>query len=323
VVLPLIMRAFILAGGFATRLWPLTEKRPKPMLPLKGKPIISLLMEGIPEDLPVTVSTNAAFEKDFRMWMSGLHRQHVHLIVEGTLKDDHKLGALGALAQWIKAEGIDDDILVLTGDNFLGFSLDHFIEKFRGNPLLAAHDIGDLEKAKAFGTVLVGSDGVMVTGFEEKPREPKSTLVSAGCAILPRMTLPILLEYAAAHPDNVGGIFEELLRRGIAVDCFTFSERWMDIGAFHSYLDAHRSLVGDHAIIDPSSTMTNCRIEGSVTVDAKCHIEGSELKDCMVFTGCDIRDCTLRNCVIDEGCILKNVDLTGKMVRAGTRLIVE
>jgi glucose-1-phosphate thymidylyltransferase len=317
------MQTFVLAGGFATRLWPLTEKRPKPMLPLKGKPIITLLVEGIPSGMPITVSTNAAFENDFRTWIADLGRADIRLIVEGTRSNDKKLGALGAIAQWVEQEKIDDDILVLTGDNYLGFSLSHFLEKFHGNPLLAAHDIADRERAKAFGTVLVDKNGTTVTGFEEKPREPKSTLVSAGCVILPKATLPILLEYAQQHPDNVGGIFEEFLRRGVPVECFTFSEAWMDIGAFHSYLDAHRSLVGNATIVDPTASTTGLTCDGSVTVGARCHIEGSELHDCMVFDDCDIRDCSLTDCVIDTGCVLKGVDLKGKMLRAGTRLIVD
>ncbi len=338
------MRAFILAGGFATRLWPLTEKRAKPLLPLAGKPIITHLVEKIPSGMPVTVSTNAAFSEGFRAWMDGIDRPGLELLVEGTSRDDHKLGALGSIAQWVAAESVADDLLILTGDNYLGFSLERFLETFRNVPLLAAHDVGDRERARAFGTVIVDKEsssplplrqerggGVRaeknascyrVTAFEEKPLNPKSTLVSTGCVLLPEATLPILIEYARAKPDNLGGIFEEFLRRDMDVDCFTFSEPWMDIGAFHSYLDAHRSIVGEKALIDPGARVTDTRCRGSVTVGSGCVIERSELTDCMVFDNVTIRDCTLRNCVIDDGCVLEGVDLQKQMLRAGTRLIV-
>ena len=82
------MRAFILAGGFATRLWPLTEKRAKPLLPLRGKPILTHLVEKIPADLPVTVSTNAAFEDAFEEWRRDLGRSETEIVVEGTKHDD-------------------------------------------------------------------------------------------------------------------------------------------------------------------------------------------------------------------------------------------
>lgn len=318
------MHAFILAGGFATRLWPLTEHRAKPLLPLAGKPLITHLLEKIPAGMPVTVSTNAAFEEGFRAWEKTLARRDVDLAVEGTRRDDHKLGALGALALWIRSEKIDADLLVLTGDNYLGFSLEEFIGAYEdGVPLLAAHDIGDVSKASAFGTVIPRADDPeRVAAFEEKPKEPKTTLVSAGCAILPRATLPVLVAYAEKHPDNVGGIFEEFLRRGMPVGCFVFTEPWMDIGSFSSYLDAHRLLVSEPRV-EAGAVCEDSRLLGAVTVGKRCVIRGSELRDCMIFDGATIENCALCGCVIDEGCMLRGIDLSGKMLRAGTRLEVE
>lgn len=315
------MRAFILAGGFATRLWPLTEKRAKPLLPLAGKPIITHLVEKIPDGMPVTVSTNGAFADGFKKWMDGLDRKGMELVVEGTLRDDQKLGALGSIAQWVEAEKIDDDLLILTGDNYLGFSLEKFLKAFHGNPLLAAHDIGDLERAKAFGVVVQG-EGVRVKAFEEKPKSPSSTLVSTGCVVFPKSTLSVVKDYAKVKPDNLGGIFEEFLRKNLAVEYFTFTEPWMDIGSFHSYLDAHRELIGERALIDPTATVKETECRGSVTIGKNCSIEGSELTDCMIFDNVTIRNCTLKNCVIDDGCVLEGIDLQKQMLRTGTKLIV-
>ncbi|MFH0851764.1 MAG: sugar phosphate nucleotidyltransferase, partial [Candidatus Peregrinibacteria bacterium] len=76
------MRAFILAGGFATRLWPLTEKRAKPLLPLAGKPLIDHLLEQLPSDLPVTVSINAAFQQSFEHRKAESKHTRVEIVVE-------------------------------------------------------------------------------------------------------------------------------------------------------------------------------------------------------------------------------------------------
>ncbi|MSR87044.1 NDP-sugar synthase [Candidatus Peribacteria bacterium] len=350
------MHAFILAGGFATRLWPLTEKRAKPLLPLAGKPIITHLVEKIPSGIPITVSTNAAMQDGFKRWLDDVQKSPVgvgslsralprgerplpiKLVVEGTTKDDHKLGALGSIAQWVETEKIEDDLLILTGDNYLGFSLEEFLKAFTGNPLLAAHDVGDLERAKSFGVVTLKSQGSPlpasaqralgegsgegVLAFSEKPKDPTSTLVSTGCVVIPKNVLPVLRDYAKVKPDNLGGIFEELLRKNIPVDCFTFSGHWMDIGSFHSYLDAHRELVGEQALVDPTASVKDTEMRGSVTVGKNCVIERSELVDCMVFDGVTIRDCTLRDCVIDDGCALQGIDLQKQMLRTGTKLIV-
>jgi glucose-1-phosphate thymidylyltransferase len=327
-----LMHAFILAGGFATRLWPLTEKRAKPLLPLAGKPIITHLLEKIPAEIPVTVSTNAAFEEDFRRWAKEQMRADLSIRIEGTRKDDEKLGALGAVRAWILDEKIDDDVLLLTGDNYFGCSIDAFLDaRGEDEPLIAAHDIGSLESAKAFGTVIVhpkseASPSATPEGrrevltFEEKPAQPKSTLVSTGCSWIPRACLPILIEYAALHPDNVGGIFEEFLRRRISVGCFTFTERWFDIGSFEAYLEATRALVGENVLRQDGSIVENSACQGSVVVGRESRVMDCNLRDVVLFDGCTVEDCHLENCILDEGCTLKGIDLRGKMLRAGTRL---
>jgi len=316
------MRAFILAGGYATRLWPLTEKRAKPLLPIGGQPLITHLVHNIPDDLPVVVSTNAAFLEGFQDWETTVNRPNLVLMVEGSRSDSQKLGALGALSEWITQEAIDDDILLLTGDNYLGFSLKYFLTQYhKGIPLVAAYDIGDTRKASSFGTIITDpADPIKVTAFEEKPAEPKTTLISTGCSLLPREVLPVLVEYAASHSDNVGGIFEELLRQGMRVECFRFTEPWLDIGSFSSYLDAHRLVVGTHTLLDPSATLTDTIAEGSISVGKGSKVTGSHLTDCVIFENCVIEDCVLRNCIIDQHCSLKGVDLTEKMIRTGTVL---
>lgn len=314
------MRAFILAGGFATRLWPLTESRAKPLLPLAGKPLLSHIVDKIPADVPVTVSTNAVFEESFRAWAASETRKNIEIRIEHTRSDDEKLGALGAVRQWIEEEKIADDVLLLTGDNYFGFRFEDFLKDYKeGSALIAAYDIGALEKAKSFGTVIV-KQGI-VTGFEEKPMHPKSTLVSTGCSVIPQADLPILVAYAKQHPDNVGGIFEELLRHKKEVRCFTFTDPWFDVGSFEAYLDATRSLVGQHVLLGDRSHADESHTHGSIVLGTDTTVMQSTLTDTVIFDRCIIEDCVLEQCVIDNDCHLKGVDLTGKMIRSGTRLL--
>ena len=314
------MHAFILAGGFATRLWPLTEKRAKPLLPLAGVPIIEYLVRNIPEDIPITISTNAVFKDAFETWAKGIDRNNIEVLIEQTQSDDQKLGALGATAQWIQNAKIDDDILLLTGDNYCGFSFTDFLNTASPDTtLIAVHDIDDLEKAKAFGTVLLG-EGNAVVGFEEKPKNPKTTLVNTGCYLLTKSVLPIIKEHALVHPDDIGGIFEELLRRQKPITCFAFSEPWFDIGSFDAYIASTKTLVGTNTIQGEGSTITESQCEGSVVIGENTTIKDSTLSDSVIFEDCVIEDCILHNCVLDKGCHLKGVDLTGKMLREGTYL---
>ncbi len=328
------MRAFILAGGFATRLWPLTEKRAKPLLPLAGKPIITHIVEKIPEDIPVTVSTNAAFKDGFEEWKKELGRENLEILIEDTMSDDQKLGALGAVSQWVQSAGIDEDVLLLTGDNYFGFRISDFIDSYSdGTPLLAAFDIGDEAKAKSFGTVVLEErktknekrNTYKISAFEEKPANPKSTLVSTGCSIIPKETLPILVEYAKEHPDNVGGIFEELICQSAnlptALQAYTFSDPWFDIGSFEAYLSATRELVGEKVILEEGANIEHTNCEGSVVVGAGSSVSKSDLKDVVIFEGSTIEGCNLENCIIDLNCVLKGTDLRGKMIRENTNLV--
>lgn len=326
------MHAFVLAGGFATRLWPLTEHRAKPLLPLLGKPILTHIVEKIPADIPVTVSTNAAFGPAFEAWKATIDRARLVVQIEPTKNDDEKLGALGALAEWIREREIDDDILLLTGDNWFGFDLNTFIAQYEsGTALIAAHRLKNPALASAFGTVLMEEasppeapgDAQLsrrVTGFEEKPAQPKTDLVSTGCSILPRAAMPILLEFARLHPDNVGGIFEELLRKGERINAHIFSDPWFDIGSFDAYLEATKTLAGAGVLQAPQSVISDSKAEGTVIVGRGSRVEGSSLTNTVLFEDCVIEDCVLEDCILDDRCRLKGIDLRGKMLRAGTMM---
>ncbi len=325
------MHAFILAGGFATRLWPLTEKRAKPLLPLAGKPLLTWLTEKIPEGIPITVSTNAVFAKDFESWKSEIRstkfetnpKHEIRILIEDAGHEGEKLGALGAVAKWVREEKIHEDILLLAGDNYIGFSITEFLKAYQSHPLLAAYDIGDKEKAKQLGTVI--ADGRNVTAFEEKPLTPRSTLVSTGCFVLPANSLAELTAFAKEKPDNIGGVFEHFLKVGTPIECIAFSEPWFDIGSFEAYLEATKALVGNNVLsgrgVARYAPTDGNTFEGSVVFGKGSSVRKSTLRNVVLFEDCAIENCILENCILDNHCTLKGVDLTGKMLREGTTLI--
>ena len=284
------------------------------------------LAHKIPPGIPLTVSTNAVFADDMRAWAKGLSGHTIEIIIEDADHADRKLGALGATAKWIQENSIKEDILLLAGDNYVGFDVSRLTRAFRNNPLIAAYDIQQKELAKPFGTIIVSdvTDGTglrKIEHFEEKPEHPKSSFVSTGCCVLPSSTLPIVLEYAKAHPDNIGGIFEEFLRRGTQVDCMVFTEPWKDIGSFRSYMDIHKQLLGDRHMLDQSASVDKETIlQDGIALGPEVKVMKSTLKNCILFGKSRIEDCVLEECIIDEDCDLRGIDLTGKMLRAGTVL---
>lgn len=349
------MKAFVLAGGFATRLWPLTEKRAKPLLPLAGVPLLTHLVEKIPAGIPITVSTNQIFAEDFKRWKvchgersrtmtqqgasldSARDDTSISILIEDAGHEDEKLGALGAVAKWIREENIDDDVLLLAGDNYMGFSIEEFLKEYHGKVIFAAYDLHDKEQAKQFG--IVTSDNKIMAdfavkiknqrvfrakanGFEEKPSNPSSTFVSTGCYILPADSLVSLVEYAKDHPDNIGGVLNFFLKEGKEIEYVIFKDiDWFDIGSFNAYLGATKKLVGENFLLGEGAVQKESELTGSIVFGKNSKVARSSLHNVVLFENCEVEDCVLENCIVDDDCILRGVDLSGKMLRAGTILV--
>lgn len=311
------LTAVILAGGFATRLWPLTEKRAKPLLPLAGKPLIHHIIDSIPEETRIILSTNQVFEDDFLALQRRYANREIEIFIEDSQDDKSKKGALGATSMVIEHYRIDTPLLLIAGDNYFGFSLQDFLAAYTGRTLLASYDTKSLQAARQFGVVSV--DGKRLVGFQEKPHDPSSTLVSTGCYLFAPKHLPFIREYSQQSADNLGGIFEYLLQKGEEVEVFSFSENWLDIGSFESYLAAHRLLSQENRIAD-DAIVVRSQLGKAVEIDEHCRVEDSELDEVILMEGCIVRNARLRGCIVDKNSMIENVDLDHKMIRAGTRI---
>ncbi|RLJ05484.1 MAG: nucleotidyltransferase family protein [Candidatus Aenigmatarchaeota archaeon] len=244
------MKAIILAGGFAKRMWPLTKDYPKVLLPVKGRPVIEHIMEKL-ENLSdidsVHVSTNQRFEKDFREWINRFSEKtnkKINLVVEPARKEEEKLGSIGALKFFIEKEGIDDDLLIVGGDNLFGFSLEDFVNFFKEKrtPVMAFFDMENPEKVRGKYGVCVLDEHGKVIEFQEKPDSPKSTLASTAVYLFPKEMLNMIHEYIEGknNPDALG-FFIEWLKDKTTVHGFTFKEKWFDIGTHETYQEAIKS----------------------------------------------------------------------------------
>jgi len=313
------MKCIILAGGFATRLWPLTENKAKPLLHLKDKPLISHIVERLPDKLPIIISTNAVFEASFLEWKKNFPHKKISVFVEDSGSDEFKKGALGATALVVQEEKIEEDLLLLAGDNYFDFKVEDLLSTFKGNPLLAAYNIGDLEKAKKFG-VVIEKNGQAVE-FQEKPERPKSTLVSTGCFVFPAKNLKDIVHYAQEHNDDLGGVFEYLTEKGETIDVFKFNDTWVDIGSYEAYLTANKDLLKGEVIEKKGVQKQGVNdLFGGVYLGERVEIKNSEIESSVILAGCKIDNCVIRHCVIDENCELKNLDLSHKIIRQGSRI---
>ncbi|WP_034445819.1 nucleotidyltransferase family protein [Butyrivibrio sp. AE2032] len=171
------MKAVILAAGYATRLYPLTENFPKPLLDVGGKPILDWLIEDVAGEIEeFIVVSNHKFYENFLSWI-GTRLEKIRVIDDGTVTNETRLGAVRDMQMALEAGEIDEDCLVMAGDNVLDFSLVPFIEYARkvGSSCVMCHEEQSVEKLRRTAVITV-DDNWKITGYAEKPEEPASNL---------------------------------------------------------------------------------------------------------------------------------------------------
>lgn len=247
------MNVLILAAGYATRLYPLTLTQPKSLLPVAGKPMVEHVLDNI-EPINgidrVYVVTNAKFAKPFQQWADNYRATKSNLeftvVNDGSTNEADKLGAIGDLHFVLTREKVDDDLLVVAADNLFSESLAGFGDfcRRKNTPVLGVYDVGNLEKVKQFNSLSIDGKG-RITHFEEKPKQPTSTLTGIALYYYPKATLPLIRQYIAEgnNPDQPGRLVQWLYPR-THVYTWVVPGIWFDIGSRESLAEANKIFSG-------------------------------------------------------------------------------
>jgi len=239
------MKALILAAGYATRLRPLTDTWAKELLPVGGRPIIDRIVDGIavvPGIDEIHVVTNARKAPAFEKWAVG---RNVTIHDDGTTSNDDRLGAIGDMLFVVEQAQIDDDLLVIAGDNLFEFRLADFVAFWRSKGVasaVAVRDVGSLELASQYGVVELAGDGRMES-FVEKPADPQSSLAATATYLYHREHVRLIAPYLAGeHGSDQPGRLLGWLQRHEPVYGWVFDESWYDIGNYQQLLEADNRL---------------------------------------------------------------------------------
>ncbi|MBS3140760.1 nucleotidyltransferase family protein [Candidatus Woesearchaeota archaeon] len=234
------MKALILAGGFATRLWPITKNFPKPLLKVGGKPILGHILDRISniEDIDeIYVATNSKFKTHFEKWLKEIetfYHKKVTLIIEQSSNEKQKLGSIGAIYNAIKLKEIKDDLFLILGDNIFEFSLLNYVNTLENERAIqiGVINLNNKNLAKNFGILTLDKNNNLIK-FTEKPKEPETTLASTGLYLFPKEHLNLIKDYVEKgnNPDRPGYLIEWLLKqKKVNVKGFIFHGIWFDIG---------------------------------------------------------------------------------------------
>lgn len=238
------MKALILAGGYATRLYPLTKDTPKPLLKLKNKAIIDYIVDQVDKvgDVDkVFVVSNNKFYDQFEDWVIPKSKEfpgRYKIINDGSNNVEDRLGAIGDLNLTINSGLIDDDLLVVAGDNLFDFNLNDFVHfGYSKRPyhsvclyLPTSKEINLTQ----YGIAHMNSES-QVTHFEEKPQQPKSNLISTCIYFIPKEKLHFVNDYLQkGHYHDTPGSYISWLAQHDKVYGRIFDGMWYDLGDFDS-----------------------------------------------------------------------------------------
>ncbi len=243
------MKVIILAAGYATRLYPLTLTRPKPLLPVAGQPMIDYVLDNL---APIGgldriyVVTNAKFVSHFEQWAADYraHKANLNFTIvnDRSTDDSNKLGAIGDIHFVLEQQRVNDDLIVVAGDNLFSEKLSGFGQycRERKAPVLALYDVGDLEQVRKYNAITLDADG-RISFFEEKPQNPTSTLTGIALYYYPRTILPLIRQYIAEgnNPDQPGRLIQWLYPRQ-PVYTWKVPGLWFDIGSKETLEEANR-----------------------------------------------------------------------------------
>jgi glucose-1-phosphate thymidylyltransferase len=243
------MKVIILAAGYATRLYPLTLTQPKPLLPVAGKPMIEYVLDNLAPILGIDriyVVTNAKFAGHFQKWADHYSatksKLNFTIVNDGSTDDTNKLGAIGDINYVLKTQNVEDDIIVVAGDNLFSHKLEEFgkVCREKNAPVLALYDVGNLEEIKKYNSISTDTEG-RITFFEEKPKNPTSTLTGIALYYYPKSILPLIRQYIAEgnNPDQPGRLVQWLYPR---TPFYTWKVPgiWYDIGSKETLEEANQ-----------------------------------------------------------------------------------
>lgn len=234
------MKAIILAAGFATRLGSLTDKTPKPLLKINGKPVINYIIKKIEEinDIDeIIIITNNKYYNDFFLWNNQNNfKIKIKLINDNVNNKEEKLGMVGDLIFSINHEKIVDDIILIGGDTYFDFSLSPIINFFskKDGDVLVFNELSSFEEAQRFGVAIIDENNKIIK-YEEKRQQPISKLACGLIFLFRRETLDLIRKFGSLEFNkDISEPLISCLIENKKIYAYIEKEKYVDIGTLEA-----------------------------------------------------------------------------------------
>lgn len=237
------MKCLILAAGYATRMYPLTENFPKPLLEVGNKPILDWLVDDVSNNCGIkdfVIISNHKFYDRFISWAENKTKTseiNIKVLDDGSTDNDHRLGAVKDIEFAINQMNINEDILVLAGDNVLDFSFSNFVSYARNvnTTCIMRHHQPSVEKLRKTGVIEI-DENALVLNMEEKPQEPKSNWAVPPFYFYKKEDISMIKEGIAdgCNTDAPGSFISWLVKRK-QVHAYEMIGHRFDVGSLDSY----------------------------------------------------------------------------------------
>lgn len=234
------MKCILLCAGYATRLFPLTKNFPKALLEVGGRPILDYILDEvntIDEVDSIYLITNNKYTPHFEQWAKAKNNiKPITVLNDGTTTNENRLGAIGDIIYTVDNAKINDDVLIIAGDNLFTFKLKDFVDFYNNKkaPSVCVRKETDENLLKRVGVCELDKD-MKIVGFEEKPQEPKSDYAVYAEYLYPKEVLPKLKEYIEkGNSNDAPGNFVAYLYKELPTYAYAFTGKCYDVGTHES-----------------------------------------------------------------------------------------
>lgn len=324
----MVKKAMIMAAGVGSRLDPLTQEVPKPLVPIANRPIMDILLERLLEVSikDVVANTHYKAEKIIERYKDNKMDINFNYVHEKELS-----GTAGGVkkCQFFFDKG--EDFLVLSADGLSNANLTAAIESHKKSGAIASLGIKkiNLEEIPNFGVVVTNKKG-FVTGFQEKPtiKEAKSDCINTGIYVFNYEIFDYIPENT--FYDFAKNVFPDLLSKDIKINTFPVEEYWSDIGTIDQYFESTQDLFKNKYTINHSEIIktengayineksyisSSTNIIGYNTIGKNCIIgKNVTLENCIIWDDVEIKNnISLKNCIIASHCEI-NTNLVNQTI---------